>query len=74
MRVGIQKKNDMMTIDIEADGFLYKMVRNIVGTLLEIGSGLLPPGSIKKILKQKNRKYAGTTAPAHGLSLMEVKY
>ena len=73
-RITIRKKENLITIDIEANGFLYKMVRNIVGTLLEIGSGLLPKGSLKKILKQKDRSYAGITAPAYGLCLIEVKY
>ena len=73
-QVSIKKHKDIVLIDIEADGFLYKMVRNLVGTLLEIGSGLLPRGSIKKILKQRNRIYAGTTAPAQGLCLLKVKY
>ena len=51
------------------------MVRNIIGTLLKIGSGQLPPGSIKKILHQKNRTLAGDTAKAKpkGLTLVEAK-
>ena len=73
-KLTIKKRGDFVYIDIEADGFLYKMVRNIVGTLLEIGSGLKPKGSIKKILRQKDRTQAGQTAAAHGLCLLEVKY
>ncbi|MDD4013071.1 MAG: tRNA pseudouridine(38-40) synthase TruA, partial [Candidatus Omnitrophica bacterium] len=57
-----------------ADGFLYNMVRNIVGTLVEIGRGYFPPGSMRKILAAKDRKQAGPTAPARGLFLEEVKY
>jgi len=64
----------LVTIDIEADGFLYNMARNIVGTLLEIGRGKLPGGSLKKILLAKNRRLAGATAPASGLCLLKVKY
>jgi tRNA pseudouridine38-40 synthase len=73
-KLTIVQKGDYIHIDIEADGFLYKMVRNIVGTLLEVGSGKLPPGSIKTILKARNRTFAGKTAPAKGLCLLEVAY
>ena len=70
----IRKKKEEITMDIEGNGFLYNMVRNIVGTLIDIGRGYLPPGSMKKILKVRSRKLAGPTAPAKGLSLIEVKY
>ena len=73
-RLDIKKKDDVIHIDIEANGFLYKMVRNIVGTLVEIGSGQLPEGSIKSILTKKDRGAAGATAPANGLCLVEVFY
>ncbi len=72
--IQIKKKGSYVTIQIEANGFLYKMVRNIVSALLEIGTGRLPMGSIKKILKQKNRVFAPKTAPAKGLCLVKVKY
>jgi len=64
----------VIVIDIEANGFLYNMVRNIVGTLIEIGRGKFPAGSLKKILLAKNRKLAGPTVPAGGLCLLKVKY
>jgi len=70
----ITKKGDFLTIEIAANGFLYKMVRNIVGTLLEVGSGKLPKGSIQHILSQKNRNTAGNTAKPKGLMLIEVEY
>jgi len=70
----ITRDKDSIYIDIEADGFLYNMVRNIVGTLIEIGRGKLPEGSTKKILLARNREFAGPTAPAQGLCLLEVKY
>ncbi len=73
-KLSIQKKGDYIYIDVTANGFLYKMVRNIVGTLLEIGCEKLPKGSIKKILSKKNRMYAGYTAKPWGLTLLEVKY
>jgi len=70
----IRRKENLISIEIEANGFLYKMVRNIVGTLLDIGTGKLPSGCLKKILAQKNRAAASKTAPAHGLCLVKVKY
>jgi len=72
--ITIRRTSKLITIDIEANGFLYKMVRNIVGTLLDIGRGRLEKGSIKKILSQKNRIFAGTTAKANGLYLAKVLY
>ena len=70
----IRRKGDFIEIEIEADGFLYNMVRNIVGTLVDIGRGRFKAGSMKKILKAKNRVLAGPTVPARGLCLVEVKY
>ena len=68
------KDSPLIVIDIESDGFLYKMVRNIVGTLIEIGRGEFSRGSLKKILAAKDRKMAGPAAPARGLLLVKVKY
>lgn len=59
---------------IKADGFLYHMVRNIVGTLLWVGSGKITPARFKVILEAADRKMAGPTAPACGLCLDEVIY
>jgi len=73
-RIKITKDNDLIYIDIEADGFLYNMARNIVGTLLEIGRARFPKGYLKKLLLLKNRKLAGPTVPAKGLCLLEVRY
>jgi len=77
-KLSIRKKkttcSDLITIKIEASGFLYKMVRNIVGTLLEVGKGKIAPQEVKKILHKKDRKFAGPTAPAKGLYLKEVRY
>lgn len=61
-------------LDIEADGFLYKMVRNIAGTLIEVGRGRMRPSDMKETLALKSRKFAGPTAPGHGLYLLLVKY
>lgn len=73
-KVSIIKKNNFIYIDLEADGFLYNMVRNIVGTLIEIGRGKLAKGALKKILSSGDRRLAGQTAPAKGLCLLKVNY
>jgi len=59
---------------IEANGFLRFMVRNIVGTLVDVGREKISPADFKKILTAKDRTRAGATAPPHGLFLMEVRY
>ena len=64
----------LVIIDIEADGFLYNMVRKIVGTLLEIGRGRFKRGHIKKILRSKDINLCGPTVPAKGLFLIKVNY
>ena len=64
----------MVTMAIHADGFLYNMVRIIMGTLLEINDGMLPQNSILSILEAKDRSRAGRTAPPHGLYLNRVDY
>ena len=73
-RIDIKKTGDCLIIDLEADGFLYKMARGIIGTLIEVGRGQLPQGSIQKILKQKDRKSAAYSAKPHGLCLLSVGY
>ncbi len=61
-------------LEFEGDGFLYKMVRNITGTLLDAAAGKLHPGEIANIFEARDRRFAGAPAPAHGLFLIEVKY
>ncbi|MEW6075981.1 MAG: tRNA pseudouridine(38-40) synthase TruA [Candidatus Omnitrophota bacterium] len=73
-RLTVSRAGDLVRIDIEADGFLYNMVRNIAGTLIEVGRHKFPRGSLKRILNAKDRRLAGPTAPAHGLCLVKVKY
>ena len=73
-RIKIAKVKDLLQIEIQADSFLYNMVRSIVGTLLEIGRGKFPQGSMQKILKARNHKLAGPTLPAKGLYLVKVNY
>jgi tRNA pseudouridine38-40 synthase len=63
-----------ITIRITGNGFLYNMVRIIVGTLIRVGRGFYTPTKVKEILEAKDRKAAGVTAPPHGLMLMEIHY
>lgn len=70
----ILTNGDEITIRITGNGFLYNMVRIIVGTLIRVGRGFYEPEKVKEILEAKDRKAAGVTAPAHGLMLMEIKY
>ena len=66
--------HELLTLKFTGDGFLYNMVRILVGTLLEIGSGERKPTEIQKILEAKDRRLAGKTAPANGLYLWQVFY
>lgn len=70
----ILQNGDEITIRITGNGFLYNMVRIIVGTLIRVGRGFYAPEKVKEILEAKDRKTAGVTAPAHGLMLVEIKY
>lgn len=64
----------LIYVNITADGFLYNMVRIIVGTLLEVGRGKLPAGCIGELINAHDRSLAGPTAPAKGLCLEHVAY
>jgi tRNA pseudouridine38-40 synthase len=68
------REGDLLTIRFVGNGFLYNMVRILVGTLLEVGAGDRSPEEIVSILEAKDRRVAGKTAPAHGLYLWEVFY
>ena len=70
----VETDNDYLVLKIEGDGFLKFMVRNIVGTLVDVGFDKITPHDFKQILISKDRNLAGITAPANGLFLMEVKY
>ncbi len=73
-RCDVKRNGPLLTIMIEGDGFLYKMCRGIVGTLVQAGLGKFPADEIKRMLAQKDRRVAGMTAPAHGLVLWKVFY
>ncbi|MGC8805886.1 MAG: tRNA pseudouridine(38-40) synthase TruA, partial [Candidatus Ratteibacteria bacterium] len=64
----------IIVIEICGTGFLYKMARNIVGTLVDVGRGKKLPEQIKEIIESKDRKLASATAPGHGLYLKDVIY
>lgn len=68
------RSGDMITMTVTGDGFLYNMVRIITGTLLKVGFGQKTGNDIVKALESKERMIAGPTAPAHGLTLVEIKY
>ena len=72
--VRVLRRGDEIHIEIEGGGFLHTMVRSIAGTLIDIGRGRLPPGTVRRMLRTKDRGLAGTTAPAQGLTLVSVAY
>ena len=65
---------DVVRMRIRGNGFLYNMVRIIAGTLIHVGSGLLEPEDVGRILMAKDREQAGPTAPASGLTLVGIEY
>ena len=73
-RLSINKEGDLLKFTFEADGFLYNMVRNIMGTLLEVGRGKRTPEDVRRVLKSGERRLAGPKAPPHGLYLEHVFY
>jgi tRNA pseudouridine38-40 synthase len=73
-RTSLDRRDELLVFTIEATAFLRHMVRNIVGTLIEVGRGERTPQSFAELLEARDRTRAGITAPAHGLFLVEVKY
>ncbi|HEU5070995.1 MAG TPA: tRNA pseudouridine(38-40) synthase TruA [Verrucomicrobiae bacterium] len=73
-RCDVRRSGALLTFTIAGDGFLYKMCRGIVGTLVQVGSGRIAPGDMPRILAHRDRRVAGMTAPAHGLVLWQVFY
>ncbi len=72
-RLEIDKQGDMITIQINGNGFLYNMVRIIVGTLIKVGLGVYPPKHVKEILDARDRQVSGPKAPAKGLTLLSIE-
>ncbi|HEX5218157.1 MAG TPA: tRNA pseudouridine(38-40) synthase TruA [Verrucomicrobiae bacterium] len=73
-RCDLKRSGPQLTFIIEGDGFLYKMCRGIVGTMVQVGLGKFPAAEIKTMLEKKDRRVAGMTAPACGLVLWRVFY
>ena len=73
-RLEVDKNDDVISIIISGNGFLYNMVRIIVGTLIKVGLGVYPPEYVKEIIEAKDRNAAGPKAPACGLMLFKIDY
>ena len=73
-RTSLDRRGDLLVFTVEATAFLRHMVRNVVGTFIEVGRGLRTSQSFTELLEARDRTKAGPTAPAHGLFLVEVKY
>jgi len=73
-RCDLKRTGPLLTFVIEGDGFLYKMCRGLVGTLVQVGAGRFQPEAIRAMLARRDRRLAGMTAPAHGLVLWRVFY
>jgi tRNA pseudouridine38-40 synthase len=67
-------RSSLLVYEVTGKGFLRYMVRNIVGTLIEVGRGKLAPSDVTRILAARDRTQAGPTAPPQGLCLMKVEY
>ncbi|MCX6923129.1 MAG: tRNA pseudouridine(38-40) synthase TruA [Verrucomicrobia bacterium] len=74
VRCDLKQREPLLTFIIEGDGFLYKMCRGIVGTLVQVGLGKFQPDEVRRMLEQRDRRVAGMTAPPHGLVLWKVSY
>lgn len=72
--VDVRRDGDLVIVELEANGFMQQMVRSIVGTLILTGTGKLQADDLRAILSTRDRSMAGTTAPAHGLYLVDVRY
>jgi tRNA pseudouridine38-40 synthase len=73
-RCSLRASGSLLTFVMEGDGFLYKMCRAIVGTLVQVGKGKYPAARVGDMLEAKDRRVAGMTAPAQGLVLWRVLY
>lgn len=74
VRRGLSGDDNLVALEVEADGFLYNMVRTIVGTLVEVGRGSRPDSWPEEVLAAQDRRVAGMTAPPQGLFLLRVEY
>ncbi|MGF1580207.1 MAG: tRNA pseudouridine(38-40) synthase TruA [Gemmataceae bacterium] len=74
LHLSLSRVGEWIWVDVEADGFLYNMVRAITGTLVQVGRGYWPPSQVKTILESRDRTQAGPNVPPQGLFLMRVTY
>ena len=72
--IAVTRMNDAVWVEVEADGFLYNMVRAITGTLVLVGNGRWPASRVAQALRAEDRREAGPTAPPQGLFLVRVRY
>jgi tRNA pseudouridine38-40 synthase len=72
--LSVERVEGLVLIEVEADGFLYNMVRSIVGTLYQVGRGYWPEEKVREVLEAMDRREAGPTAPPQGLFLVKVTY
>jgi tRNA pseudouridine38-40 synthase len=73
-RISVARLDEEVRLEVEADGFLYNMVRSITGTLVQVGIGRWPESRVAEALEAEDRRVAGPTAPPQGLFLVHVKY
>jgi tRNA pseudouridine38-40 synthase len=72
--ISVVRSGDCVILEVEADGFLYNMVRAIAGTLAQVGRGNWPESSVGEALRALDRKAAGPTAPPEGLFMVRANY
>lgn len=72
--INIYQQDELVTVDICGNGFLYNMVRIIIGTLLKVNEGKLEPNDITRVIESKERNLAGPTAPPQGLTMLKIIY
>jgi tRNA pseudouridine38-40 synthase len=73
-RIACTRESDLIFVDLEANAYLSRMVRHIVGTLLAVGRGVLTTGDVASILASADRRRARPAVPAHGLCLVDIGY
>ena len=74
IRCDLKRNGPLLTWILEGDGFLYKMCRGIVGTLVQVGQGKYSVADVRRMLTHPDRRMGGMSAPAHGLVLWKVFY
>ncbi len=74
LELSVERRGELIEITVLGNGFLYMMVRIIVGTLVEVGRGRMSPARVREILASRDRTRAGPTAPPRGLALIRVEY